>query len=113
MEQKLRDAWSARRAALSSLDSVALCQMLSHESRERVVADFRHAGVDGATVCETGFDEMFIVSAEEVMSRVWESRLVKVQVRGAAAETVDTAKGDSHVRWVLERGAWRIDARRH
>lgn len=107
-EQQLRDAWSARRTALASLDSVALCRMLSHDSRERVVADFRRAGVEGVTICEAGFNEMFIVSAEEVVSRFRGSKLVKVRLRGAAAETVDTSKGEQRVRWVLERGAWRI-----
>ncbi len=107
-EQKLRAAWSARRTALTSLDSVALCRLMSHESRDQVVADFRRAGVKGATVCEVGFNEMFIVSADEVISRFRGSRLTKVQVRGAAAETVDTAEGEKRVQWILERGAWRI-----
>lgn len=112
-EQALREAWSARREAFRSLDSVALCNLLSQPSRDRVVAGFRRAGLDRAATCETGFNETFLVGAAHIQGLARASRLIEIEIRGSAAETLDLARGEQdRVRWVLERGAWRIDTRR-
>lgn len=108
-EEQLRAAWKASGEALKTRDSDAICDMLSDKARRYVLNRVHRSAIPGVNSCQTLWAKIFARFGEKEQQMLRTSKLLKINIDGDHATTLDSTQGNAPTAWIRQDGQWRID----